>query len=56
LTILEAFAAEIPGLAPCAGSLDDSIRDGENGLLFTPQDTADFTTKFKTLIDNPKLR
>jgi glycosyltransferase involved in cell wall biosynthesis len=56
LTILEAFAAGIPVLAPRAGGLVDSIEDGENGLLFTPQDTADFITKLKTLIDNPKLR
>ena len=53
LTILEALAAGIPVLAPRAGGLFDSI---ENGLLFKPQDTADFTTKLKTLIDNPKLR
>ena len=56
LTILEAFAAGIPVLAPRAGCLVDSIQDSENGLLFTPQDTADFITKLKTLIDNPKLR
>lgn len=56
LTILEAMAAGIPVLAPRAGGLVDSIKDGENGLLFKPQDTADFTTKLKTLIDNPKLR
>ena len=53
LTILEAMAAGIPVLAPRAGGLFDSI---ENGLLFKPQDTADFITKLKTLIDNPKLR
>lgn len=56
LTILEAFAAGIPVVAPRAGELVDSIEDGENGLLFTPQDRADFTIKLKTLIDNPKLR
>ena len=50
------MAAGIPVLAPRAGGLVDSIEDGENGLLFKPQDTADFTTKLKTLIDNPKLR
>ena len=56
MTILEAFAAGIPVVAPRAGGLVDSIQDGENGLLFTPQDQADFISKFKTLIDNPKLR
>lgn len=56
LTILEAFSAGIPVLAPRAGGVVDSINDGENGLLFTPQDKADFASKLKTLIDNSKLR
>ncbi|GHT88737.1 glycosyl transferase [Alphaproteobacteria bacterium] len=56
LTILEAFSAGIPVLAPRAGGVVDSIDDGENGLLFTPQDKADFASKLKTLIDNSKLR
>ena len=56
LTILEAFAAGIPVLAPRAGGLLDTINDGENGLLFKPQDKLDFISKLKTLIDNPSLR
>ncbi len=53
VTILEAFAAGIPAVAPRAGGLVDSLEDGENGLLFTPQDKVDFTSKLKILIDNP---
>jgi glycosyltransferase involved in cell wall biosynthesis len=56
LTVLEAFAAGIPVLAPRAGGLVDSIEDGENGLLFAPQDKADFTRKLKTLINELSLR
>ncbi len=56
LTILEAFAAGIPVLAPRAGGLVDSINDGENGLLFKVQDKADFISKLKTLINNSSLR
>jgi len=56
LTILEAFAAGIPVLAPRAGGLLDTIKDGENGLLFEPQDKIDFINKLKTLIDNLSLR
>ncbi len=56
LTVLEAFAAGIPVIAPRAGGLIDSIQDGENGLLFEVQNIEDFTTKLKTLIDNPSLR
>ncbi len=56
LTILEALAAGIPVLAPRAGGLVDSIKNGENGLLFEPQNRTDFIIKLKTLIDNPSLR
>lgn len=56
LTILEAFAAGIPVIAPRAGGVVDSIRDSWNGFLFTPKDENDFISKLKTLIDNPSLR
>ena len=56
LTVLEAFAAGIPVIAPCAGGLTDSIQDGCNGFLFNPQDQDDFINKLKLLIDNPTRR
>lgn len=56
LTVLEAFAAGIPVIAPNAGGVKDSIRDGENGFLFEPGDRDDFVNKLKILINNPTLR
>ena len=56
LTILEAFAAGIPVVAPRSGGVVENIQDGSNGLLYTPGDRFDFTTKLKTLIENPALR
>ncbi|NEO50950.1 MAG: glycosyltransferase family 4 protein [Moorea sp. SIO4A3] len=56
LTILEAFAAGIPVLAPEAGGVVENIQDGLNGFLFTPQNQEDFSDKLKVLIENPTLR
>lgn len=56
LTILEAFAAGIPAIAPRAGGISDSIQDGWNGFLYEPQNCDDFTKKLKQLIDDPNLR
>lgn len=56
LTVLEAFAAGIPVIAPRAGGIIDSIQDGINGFLFNPGDQNDFIKKLKILIDNPALR
>jgi glycosyltransferase involved in cell wall biosynthesis len=56
LTILEAFAAGIPVLAPRAGGVVENIEDGQNGLLYTPQDADDFVQKLKLLVDNEAMR
>ncbi|CAD5922821.1 putative glycosyltransferase MJ1178 [Planktothrix tepida] len=56
LTVLEAFASGIPVLVPRAGGLVENVQDGENGLIYTPQDPEDFTQKLKQLIDDPILR
>ncbi len=56
LTILEAFAAGIPVLAPRAGGVVENIQDGQNGCLFTPQDSNDFVQKLEVLIKNTELR
>lgn len=56
LTVLEAFASGITVLVPRAGGLVENVQDGENGLIYTPQDIEDFTQKLKQLIDDPILR
>ena len=56
LTLLEAFAAGIPVLAPRAGGIVDSLESGQTGLLFRPQDSADFATKLQQLVTDPDLR
>ncbi len=56
LTVLEAFAAGIPVLAPRAGGVVENIEEGINGFLFNPQDISDFTNKLKILVENQALR
>ncbi len=56
LTILEAFAAGIPVIAPNSGGVVENIEHGSNGYLYTPGDRQDFMTKLKTLIENDGLR
>jgi glycosyltransferase involved in cell wall biosynthesis len=56
LTILEAFAAGIPVIAPQSGGVVENIQNGTNGYLYTPGDRFDFTQKIKTLVENAALR
>ncbi|MGB3402619.1 MAG: glycosyltransferase [Microcoleaceae cyanobacterium] len=56
LTVLEAFAAGIPVLAPAAGGVMENIKPGYNGLLYQPQNAIDFIQKLQQLIENPSLR
>jgi len=56
LTILEAFAARIPVLAPNSGGVIENIQDGRNGFLYTPGDVTDFANKLEQLVTNSTLR
>ena len=56
LTVLEAFAAGIPVVAPQAGAVIENIQDGRNGLLFTPGNQESFCEKLKLLIEDSNLR
>jgi glycosyltransferase involved in cell wall biosynthesis len=56
LTILEAFAAGIPVLAPNKGGVIENIEDGKNGFLYHPGDRADFLEKLTHLIQDKALR
>lgn len=56
LTILEAFAAGIPVIAPCSGGVVENIDDGNNGFLYAPGDRDNFTNKLKLLVEDSALR
>ncbi|MEL6854934.1 MAG: glycosyltransferase [Cyanobacteria bacterium J06607_13] len=56
LTVLEAFAAGIPVVAPAAGGVATLVRDGKNGLLFAPQDVAGFGRVLSRLVRDGALR
>jgi glycosyltransferase involved in cell wall biosynthesis len=56
LTVIEAAAAGITAIAPRAGGVIDTIVDGETGLLYQPQNPADFIDKLTLLISNHDLR
>ncbi|MEL6929878.1 MAG: glycosyltransferase [Cyanobacteria bacterium J06600_6] len=56
LTILEAFAAGIPVIAPNSGGVVENINSGKNGFLYTPGDRLDFIDKLKVLVENAELR
>lgn len=56
LTILEAFAAGIPVIAPNSGGVIENINHNYSGYLYNPGDRLDFSHKLKQLIDNEALR
>ena len=56
LTVLEAFAAGIPVIAPAAGGVVTHIQDGENGLLFAPQDADSFGRAVSALVTGAQRR
>lgn len=56
LTVVESFAAGKPVIAPRAGGVLHSIRDGENGLLFEPHNTEDFGRVLSSLVTDETVR
>lgn len=55
LVIQEARLAGVPVVASRIGGIPELIRDGEDGLLFQPNDVDDLYVKLKTLIKRPGL-
>jgi glycosyltransferase involved in cell wall biosynthesis len=51
--VLEAFAVGTPVLAARRGVLADLVRDGENGLLFEPDDVADLARAITQALADP---
>ena len=54
--LAHSMAAGLPILSARLGGDSDIITDGENGLLFDPDDMAEFRAKLETLITRPELR
>jgi len=53
--ILEAFAHQTPVIASNLGGMAELVRDGENGLLFTPGDPGSLAHQLQRLLDEPQL-
>ena len=51
----EALAAGVPVIASRIGGVPESVRDGVNGLLFTPGDVADLSRQIRRLAEEPGL-
>jgi len=52
-TLVEAYAAGLPVVASRLGALADLVRDGETGLLFTPDDAADLAARLHWAAAHP---
>jgi glycosyltransferase involved in cell wall biosynthesis len=55
LTIREAFASHTPVIAGRCGGMAESVRDGIDGLLFTPGDVGELRAALRRLIHEPDL-
>lgn len=49
IVVLEAWSAGLPVLASAAGGLKRLVRDGENGLLFEPDNLSSLLNAYRTL-------
>ena len=56
IVALEAMARGIPLIASNVGGLPDFVKDGENGLLFDPSDSANLVRAFDRLVALPPER
>jgi glycosyltransferase involved in cell wall biosynthesis len=56
VVLMEAMAMEIPCVATSINGIPELIRDGVDGLLVFPSDTAGLAAAIARLIDGPDLR
>jgi glycosyltransferase involved in cell wall biosynthesis len=55
LAIMEAHAAGTPVVTAALGGMAELVRDGIDGLHFTPADSTDLARKLQRLLDEPQL-
>jgi glycosyltransferase involved in cell wall biosynthesis len=55
LTIREAFASRTPVVASRSGGMAESVRDGVDGLLFTPGSAPDLAAALRRFVREPAL-
>ena len=55
-SILEAMTAGLPIIATDVGGIPELVKNGKNGILVAPQNTAQIATAIKTLCQNHALR
>lgn len=53
--LCEANAAGVPVVAACSGGIPSIITEGENGLLFQPEDTMDMLRQVRHIYEDPRL-
>ena len=53
--VLEAFAHRTPVVASNLGGMAELVRNGGNGLLFTPGDAEDLARQLRRLLDKSDL-
>ncbi len=54
IVILEAWAAGLPVIASRVGGIPWFVSDGQDGVLFEPNDEGEFLQAFRALVKNPE--
>ncbi len=56
IVLMEAMASGLPAIAVNAGAVTELVKDGENGFIFEPDDTAGIASGINAIISNKELR
>ena len=56
IVLMEAMASGLPAIAVNAGAVTELVKDGENGFIFEPNDTAGIASGINTITSNKELR
>jgi glycosyltransferase involved in cell wall biosynthesis len=55
-SVLEGFAAGVPVVACAGGAIPELVEDGQNGLLYPPEDLSALSNTLERLFSDPGLR